>query len=342
MAPQMFVIPGKIIFSTKGKVFSPTLMPLKQGVSRVWKTTCGTDRFMSTGFATAPIKTNKTRFTSFKIVVWAQIGAVLAFMWLLYWDALIDLAHDWWIEPAWSQGMLLPPLAFYIAWLNRNQTFHYPAIRDIRGLFLTACACILFILGKLASEFFLVRISFVVLLVGLIWTFWGPKRLRTLRFSLLLLATMIPLPVMVYNSLAAPLQLFASDMATRIAQACGIAVFRDGNIIQLASGSLGVAEACSGLNSLSALIVGGLLFGYLHCSRLSTRLVLFIISIPLAIAINVVRVAGTAILADYNQEFAMGFYHLFSGWLVFAAGAVCLFVMARMLHVLFDPQALDA
>src|SRR5207248_354562 len=142
---------------------------------------------------------------------------------------------------------------------------------DRRGPILTALACCMFVMGKLASEFFMMRLSFVVLLAGLIWTFWGSQRLRTLTFPLLLLATMVPLPVMVYNSLAAPLQLFASDVATRIAQTLGISVFRDGNIIQLASGSLGVAEACSGLNSLSALVVGSLLLGYLFCSSLAGR-----------------------------------------------------------------------
>jgi exosortase len=149
---------------------------------------------------------------------------------------------------------------------------------------------------------------------------------------------MVPLPVMLYNSLAAPLQLFASDIGSQVAQAAGISVFRDGNIIQLAGISLGVEEACSGLNSLSALCVGALLFGYLACHRLLSRVALFVIAIPLAIGINVLRVAGTAILADHNQELAMGFYHLFSGWLVFLVGAGMLYLFARLLHALVDPQ----
>ena len=95
----------------------------------------------------------------------------------------------------------------------------------------------------------------------------------------------------------------------------GVSVFRDGNVLQLATTTLGVAEACSGLNSLSALIVGSLLFGYLLCTSLPSRVVLFLLAAPLAVAINIARVAGTAILADYNQDLAMGFYHSFSGWL---------------------------
>jgi exosortase len=191
-----------------------------------------------------------------------------------------------------------------------------------------AGACLLYVLGKLGAEFFLPRLSFVILLAGLIWTFWGYGRLRTLAFPLLLLATMVPLPVLVYNSIAAPLQLFASDVATNLAQLLGVAVYRDGNVIHLAHISLGVEEACSGLNSLSALMVASLLLGFLVCQRIGIRVLLFALSIPLSIAVNVLRVTGTAVIADYREEFAMGFYHLFSGWLVFIAGFAILYGIA--------------
>jgi exosortase/archaeosortase family protein len=92
------------------------------------------------------------------------------------------------------------------------------------------------------------------------------------------------------------------------------------------------------LNSLSALIVGSILFGFLICSRPIGRVLLFVSAIPLAIAVNVLRVAGTAVLADYNQEFAMGFYHSFSGWLVFVAGATVLYALAQLLHATVDSK----
>lgn len=293
---------------------------------------------MTTGVAKQTAVESRPAPGSRRYSFWVETGVAVALMAALFWDVLADMAHDWWTEPALSQGLLIPPLALYIAWLYRQQTFRHPASTDRRGLLLTAFACVLFIFGKLASEFFMTRISFVVLVIGLIWTFWGVQRLRTLTFPLLLLATMVPLPGLIYNSLAAPLQLFASDIATKIAQAVGISVFRDGNIIQLAGVSLGVAEACSGLNSLSALMVGGILFGFLICSRPVSRILLFASAIPLAIAVNVLRVAGTAVLADYNQEFAMGFYHSFSGWLVFVAGAAVLYVLAQLLHATVDSE----
>jgi exosortase len=147
----------------------------------------------------------------------------------------------------------------------------------------------------------------------------------------LLLATMVPLPAIVWNALAAPLQLFASDVATTIAQTLGVAVYRDGNIIHLANISLGVAEACSGLHSLSALMITALLLGFLQCTSVALRVVLFALSIPMAIALNVFRIAGPAVLADYWQDIAFGFYHSFSGWLIFVLGFAGLWLITRLL-----------
>lgn len=271
--------------------------------------------------------------TLIKAVIVAALTAVL------FSKTLFDMALDWWNEPAWSQGMLLPPLALYVAWINRQRTLSYAAAQDRRGLGLAGFACLLYLLGVCASEFFMMRVSFVVFLAGLVWTFWGMPRLRSLNFPFLLLLTMIPLPVMIYNSLTVPLQLLASDLATRIAQTFGTSVYRDGNIIQLAGTSLGVVEACSGLNSLSALIVGSVLLGFLVCTSLTSRILLISSAMPLAIGVNILRVAGTAMLADHNREFAEGFYHLFSGWLVFVAGFGILYGSARLLHGLFDRKA---
>jgi len=262
-------------------------------------------------------------------LVWTQAIVLAGLVVWLYAAVLANLASDWWTDPSLSQGLLIPPLALYIAWMRRQLTLGAPSKPDNRGLWLTGMASILFLLGKLGAEFFLPRISFVILLAALVWTFWGAARLKTLSFPLLLLATMVPLPVLVYNALAAPLQLFASDVATNLAQMAGIAVYRDGNIIHLANISLGVEEACSGLNSLSALLVAALLLGFLIFTRVWARVLLVVLAVPLAIAVNVLRVTGTAVIADYRPEFALGFYHSFSGWLVFIAGFGILWAVAK-------------
>jgi len=235
--------------------------------------------------------------------------------------------------------LLIPPLALYVAWARRNLTLSQPVAPDNRGLWLIGFACLVFLLGKVSAEFFLPRMSFVFLLAGMAWTFWGHERLRTLSFPLVLLATMVPLPSIFYNAIAAPLQLFASDVSTNLAQLLGIAVYRDGNVIHLANISLGVEEACSGLNSLSALMVVSLLIGFLICPRMSVRVLLFALSIPLSIAVNILRVTGTAVIADYHEEFALGFYHSFTGWLVFIGGFAILYALAKGLNWLTGSSA---
>jgi len=254
--------------------------------------------------------------------LWLKVTLVAGLVVALYFRVLPGMALDWWNDPGSSHGMLIPPFALYLAWMRRSLTLAEPAVPDARGIWLTLLACLMLIVGILGAEFFLTRASFVVLLAGLIWTFWGPGRFRTLLFPLVLLLTMIPLPQIIYNLLAAPLQLFASEVATEL----------DGNVIHLAGISLGVAEACSGLRSLSSLVTASLLVGFLQCTRIRTRILIVALSVPVAIGMNVVRVAGTALIAEHNQEYALGYYHSFSGWLVFLVGFGIVALAAKILH----------
>ncbi len=260
-----------------------------------------------------------------------KIAIIVGLIGMLYGLIISDLASEWWTVDASSYGMLVPPIAVYVAYQRRKTTLAIPVQPDLRGLWLLSLACVMLLGGELAGEFFLARISLVVLLAGLVWTFWGAVRLKTLAFPFLLLGTMVPLPGIVYNVAAVPLQLLASTVATDLAQMLGVSVYRDGNIINLATTSLGVAEACSGLNSLSSLVVASLLLGFLEDASILGRMLLSLLSVPLAIGVNVVRVTGTALLADYRPQFAMGFYHSFSGWLIFVFGFGMLWLLAKLL-----------
>jgi exosortase len=254
----------------------------------------------------------------------------------LYLGTVQSLIADWWSES--SHGLLVPPLVGYIVWLRRRHIQSIAAESDRRGLILLATGCVLFLLGQLASEFFVARVSLVVMLGGFVWTFWGVARLKALALPLLLLFTMIPIPLLIYNAAAVPLQLLASYVATNVAQLAGVVVFREGNVIHLAQVSLGVAEACSGLRSLGSLVVMGLLVGFIQCKCLLSRGLLVALAIPIAISVNVLRVCGTAILADYNYKLAMGFYHIFSGWLVFLAGMALMFGASKLIYRWIDQR----
>ena len=251
----------------------------------------------------------------------------------LYSKVVLDMVSDWWNDPSLSHGLLIPPVALYFAWLDRKAILSLPARRDPRGMLLVVLAAIIYVVGRLAAEFFLPRISIVVLCAGLIWTLWGPDRARRLIFPLILLAAMVPLPATLYNQMSAPLQQLASQAATAVAQWFGVSVFRDGNILYLANFSLGVEEACSGLTALSSMLIAAFLIGQIWFQSRLPKLALLLISAPLAISVNVVRVAGTAILADWNTDFALGYYHVFSGWFVFTLGLTGLCGCAALIAV---------
>jgi exosortase len=244
--------------------------------------------------------------------------------------------QDWWSNETYSHGFLAAAIALYLAWKQRSATLAVPANPSARGLILTSASVLMFIVGQLGAEFFTTRMSLIMLLCGLIWTFWGLPRLRRLAFPLLLLASVVPPPVILYNKLAAPLQLLASGLATQLAQALGASIFRDGNVIQLPNMTLGVAEACSGLRSLASLTVGALLLGYVEHLRTLGRVLVLLLAIPIAILFNVLRVTGTALLAEQHPDLALGFYHSLTGWLVFVGGFGTLYASAKLLRLILD------
>jgi exosortase len=268
---------------------------------------------------------------------WSAVALLGGLVVLLYWDIVPGMAYIWWTDEAYSHGLLIPPLAAYVAWLNRDRILAEPAAADSRGVLLVAAGCAAHILGRLGAEFFLTRVSLVIILAGIILTYWGVARLKQTAFSLVLLATMVPIPAIVYNKLAAPLQLFASWVASNTIEMLGIPIFRDGNVMHLSEISLGVAEACSGLRSISSLSVLALVLGYFICSSLPMRSLLFLLAFPVAIGVNVLRIVMTALFAREDPALAEGFFHSFSGWVVFLVGFGLMYFLATAL-ARFDRQ----
>ena len=139
---------------------------------------------------------------------------------------------------------------------------------------LLGAGCMLHLFGELAAGVYASGFPLFWFWQELIWTLWGFGRLRSLTLPMLLLIAALPLPSLAAVSLSMPLQLLASRVACWIADQGGIAVYREGNIIHLAGISVGVWEACSGLNSLSALMAGAILLGFLLCRLSLTRMLL--------------------------------------------------------------------
>jgi exosortase len=254
---------------------------------------------------------------------------------LLYGNVLRRLVQDWWTDDNYSHGFVIAPLAVwfvYERWEKLRETTLKPS--TILGLLVIVVSLFLLAAGTLGSEFFLTRISFVMALAGVVLFLAGTAHVRILMFPLAFLLLAIPIPAILFNQIAFPLQLIASRLGEGLVSSFGVPVLREGNVIVLASTTLEVAEACSGIRSLVSLLTLGIVFGYFTDRRTTARVLLALSTIPLAIAANGIRVAGTGIAAHYlGPAAAEGFFHSFSGWLVFVTAFLMLIVVERLIRL---------
>ena len=112
-------------------------------------------------------------------------------------------------------------------------------------------------------------------------------------------------------------------------------MLREGNVIQLPSMALEVAEACSGIRSLLSLVTLAIIYSYLLEKRVAIRVALALASIPIAVAANSSRIIGTGLLVQYwNPDKAEGFFHVFSGWLIFVVSLFLLFLSHKFIRAI--------
>ncbi len=257
------------------------------------------------------------------------IGGLVIF---LYQEVIWGMGSDWNNNPDYSHGFLVPFLSVYFIWERWNTLTEETPSPSIWGMGLLCLGLCSLLVGLIGAELYVQRTSLIVVISGLVLLILGWKYLWLLSLPIGFLVFMIPLPAIVVNAIAFPLQLFAAEAATFCLFSLGIPVLREGNLIMLAHTTLEVAEACSGLRSLLSLLALGTVYGYFSQNVLWKRWMLVILSIPIAIVANAARVSGTGILAHYfGEEAAEGFYHTMEGWLVFVVAFVLLFLCGTIL-----------
>jgi exosortase D (VPLPA-CTERM-specific) len=242
----------------------------------------------------------------------AAVSLVLAVLWL-YWATLAGLLSSLAKSDDYSYGLLLPVVAAYIVYLKWPQIRRRAWRPSWLGLLVMAAGLGLYVAGELAAELYTTRFSFVVTLAGVVMLLGGYPLARLLAFPLLLLVLMIPLPELVTYKLTLPLQLLSSRLAADFLQVAGIPVFRQGNIIDLGVRQMQVVDACSGMRYILALLALGIIFCYFFQRRPWKAAILLLALIPAAIFANALRVAGMGIF----PALLTGFWHSFSGWLIF-------------------------
>jgi exosortase len=264
--------------------------------------------------------------------IWGQLSILAVLLAFLYDRVLANLAAQWWTDPNYSHGFIIPVFCGWMVWKESKHLADEPEEPGRLGIFVILGALALLVVGSLGAELFLSRTSFIFLLAGLVIHFRGLGYFRRFLFPWALLFLAVPPPDILFNQIALPLQLLASWLASGLLALLGIPVLREGNVIDLPSLSLDVVAACSGLRSLISLITLAIFYGYFFESRIWMRVLLAMSAIPIAVAANGVRIMGSGLLGEYGDPArAQGFFHLFSGWVIFVLSMVLLVSLHRLL-----------
>lgn len=264
--------------------------------------------------------------------MFVYLGILLGLVLVLYYSVLFHLAEQWWTDPNFSHGIIVPLFCGFLVWRKRHQLARAPITPSWWGLPVLLAGLCLLIVGVYGAELFMSRFSFLLVLAAIIIYCAGLSFFRVVLFPWALLILMIPLPAIIFNQLTFPLQIFASKLASNLLPLCSVPVLREGNIINLPLMPLDVAEACSGIRSLMSLTTMAVIYGTINESSVARRIVLAIAAIPIAVAANAFRIFGTGLLVQYwDPDKALGFFHEFSGWLIFVFSLLLLLGFHKLL-----------
>jgi exosortase len=246
------------------------------------------------------------------------LAGITALTWvLLYRDVIVRLVDAWHRDQNYSHGFLVAPLSAYLVWQRRGDLRGTGSLVGVAGMLVSFA---MLVAGDLGAELFVTRVSMLLMLASIAVLLAGWRSLARLTLPLGLLLLAIPVPAIIFNQVAFPLQLLASHAGEATLQLFHIPVLREGNVIVLSTATLEVAEACSGIRSLMSLASLAVVYGHFTHESPAARTMLALASVPIAIFANAARVAGTGTAAHfYGPAAAEGFLHTFSGWLMFVA-----------------------
>lgn len=260
------------------------------------------------------------------------ISLFLAAFALLYAGAIQGMVLDWYHDENYSHGFLIPLVSGYLVWQRLDELRGVEFRPTALGLLVALGGIALFLFGMLAGESFTMRFSMLVVLAGAILYGYGAGLMKAVAFPFAYLVYMIPLPYILYDAIAFPLKLMVSKYSVAFLKLIGIPVMREGNVINLVSTTLEVADACSGIRSIVSLLALATALAYFSQKGWVKRTILIFSALPIAIFANGVRVIGTGILATrYGAAAAQGFFHEFAGLVIFGVAMALLLLTSYFL-----------
>jgi exosortase len=248
-----------------------------------------------------------------------------------YAPVLRALVRQWNNDPDMGHGFFVPLVAGFIIWQRREELAAIKPEPNWWGLVVVAWGGLQLLGATLGAELFSARASFVITLIGIVWTLGGTVILKKLAFPLFLLFFMVPIPAVIYSAATFKLQILASQLADGALTVLSVPVLREGNVLELPNQKLSVVDACSGIRSLLSLTFLSLVYGYFFERKNWIRVVLFFSTIPIAIVANASRVTITGIITQIKSELAEGFFHEAEGWVIFMVALVILIVWHQVL-----------
>jgi exosortase len=251
-------------------------------------------------------------------------GALLAVLIGLYAPVLSVWLEDLWNDPNYSHVYIVPIISGFVIWQRRRALAVLPIQGSWRGVPLILTGVAALIVGDIGAESFLMRSSLIVIIAGLVLFHLGPRMLRALAFPLGFFLFLVPMPAIFFYAMTARLQNLAAETGAWGLDVLGVPVLMDGNVIHLSRITLGVTEACSGIRSLITLVALGVAWAYLMLPKFWMRAVLVASVLPITIVSNAGRIVMTGLVGRwFGIEYAEGFFHFVSGWLVFVLALLC-------------------
>ncbi len=264
------------------------------------------------------MSTQNNRTSNNFINIWLPLLILASGFAILYHHVMVKLVSDWINDDNYSHGFLIPFIAVYMVWKKKEILLQLEPATNNWGLALIVFGISMCVAGNIGAELFTMRFSIVILILGLVLYLFGNRIFREVYVPVLYLIFMIPIPAIIWNKLAFPLQLLSAAMTEKVIHIINIPIFREGNILHLANTSLEVVDACSGLRSLTTLLALSAAFAYMSKLKIINKWFLFLSAIPIAVFVNILRLSITAIMAHFiGEDAAQGFLHEMSGIVVF-------------------------
>jgi exosortase D (VPLPA-CTERM-specific) len=249
---------------------------------------------------------------------WVLALIALAIPAALSHTSVVAMVECWVGGGEYSHAILIPFISGFLIWQRRAVLMAAELRGAWAGLAVVALGCALLLLGRLSSLQVVQQCALLVVIYGLVLGVVGWRGVRLLAMPLLLLVFMVPLPQFLMQNFSAKLQLISSELGVFLIRLLGISVFLEGNVIDLGTYKLEVAEACSGLRYLFPLMTIGVILAYFYRGPLWQRVLVFLSSIPITIGMNSLRVGAIGVLVEFwGPRMAQGFIHDAEGWVVF-------------------------